>query len=430
MKRFTFLTIILLAATVASAQSNDELSARNVEPARARLIPYNNMAGAVEGKTSLSRYVANVEELTRTEAGTTVTFTTYFPLSVTWLNRQVVLRVGYASMAYTLYVNSQEVGYAPSGVMGAEFNITKFVKEGRNEVSIQLDSSLLANKLYESKEFKVAGIEVFSQPTIRVRDIAVTTTLNEQGEGIAEFAIPMKCDALNSKSTRLYYALRLGDKLLTEGYRDMTLDMRREDTVRFACVVPKNALWSASNPTLLRLDVESRIDNRIAECISREVGLREIALQDKALYINKELVPLNLVEWEEIKSVDKAKKKGYNGIVITLDESAEQVIAECAKRGLYVIVRTPIDTTLLGDNIKRGGNPSNDPMWNDSYIWRNTCVLNSTKGCCAIIGYEIAKGNTSGINIYDSYVLMKSLLPNHLIIYTGAAGEWATDISR
>lgn len=428
MKRFTFLAIILLVATMASAQSNEELSARNVEPARARLIPYNNMAGAIGGDASLSRYVAAVEEATRTESGSTVTFTTHFALPVAWLNRQVIVRIGYASTAYTLYVNSQEVGYAPSGVMGAEFNVTKFVNDGRNEISIQLDKSLLANKLYESKEFKVDNIEVFSQPTIRVRDICVNTTLNEQGDGIAEFAIPMKCDALNDKSTRLHYTLRLDEStVITEGYREMTLDMRREDTVRFACVVPKSALWSASNPTMLRLEVESRIDNRIAECVSREIGLREIALRDKALYVNKELVLPNLVEWAEVKSVDKAKKKGFNGIIVTLDHNADAIIAECAKKGLYVVVRTPIDTTLLGDDIKRGGNPSNDPMWNESYLWGNTCALHATKGCCAIIGYEIAKGNTSGINIYDSYVLMKSLVPNHLIIYTGAAGEWATD---
>ena len=428
MKRFTFLAIILLVATMASAQSNEELSARNVEPARARLIPYNNMAGAIAGDTSLSRYVAQVEESTRTEAGTTVTLTTHFALPIAWLNRQVIVRIGYASTAYTLYVNGQEVGYAPSGVMGAEFNVTKFVKEDRNEISLQLDKSLLANKLYESKDFKVDNIEVFTQPTIRVRDICVNTTLNEQGDGIAEFAIPMKCDALNDKSTRLHYTLRLDDStVVTEGYREMTLDMRREDTVRFACVVPKSMLWSASNPTMLRLEVESRIDNRIAECVCREVGLREIALRDKALYINKELVLPNLVEWAEVKSIDKAKKKGYNGIIVTLDHNAEAIIAECAKRGVYVVVRTPIDTTLLGDDIKRGGNPSNDPLWNDSYLWSNACVLHATKGCCAIIGYELAKGNTSGINIYDSYVLMKSLVPNHLIIYKGAAGEWATD---
>jgi beta-galactosidase len=386
------------------------------------------MEAAVEGNASLSRYIAKVEEPTRTEAGTTTTFTTHFALPVAWLNRQVIIRIGYASTAYTLYVNSQEVGYAPSGVMGAEFNITKLIKEGRNEISLQLDKSLLANKLYESKDFKVENIEVFTQPTIRVRDICVNTTLNEQGDGIAEFAIPMKCDALNSKSTRLHYTLRLCDStVVAEGYRDMTLDMRREDTLRFACVVPRKALWSVSNPTMLRLDVENRIENRIVECASREVGLRELSLREGALYLNGELFIPNLVEWAEVKSVDKAKKKGYNGIVITLDHNAYDVIAECAKKGVCVVVRTPIDTTLLGENIQRGGNPSNDPMWNESYLWRNLHALHSTKCCCAIIGYEIAKGNTSGINIYDTYLLMKSHLPNHLIIYDGAKGEWATD---
>ena len=347
------------------------------------------------------------------------------------LNRQVLIRIGYASTAYTLYVNGHEVGFVPSGVMGAEFNITKFSQEGRNEVLLMLDKSLLANKLYEAKGMTVEGIEVFSQPTIRIRDIAVNTTLNEQGEGVAEFAIPVKCDALNSKDCRIRYTLRLNDTtVVADGYREMALDMRREDTVRFACVVPNKAMWSASNPTLLRLDVESRIENRIVECVSSKVGLRDIALRKGKLYINNENVVPNLVEWDEIKSVDKAKKKGYNGIVVTLDRNADKVIAECAEKGLYVIVRTPIDTTLLGEDIKRGGNPSNDPLWNESYLWRNLQTLHTTKCNCAIIGYEIAKGKTSGINIYDTYVLLKSLVPNYLIIYGGAAGEWATDISR
>ena len=431
MKRYTFLAIILLVATMASAQSNNDLSARGVEPARPRLIPYNSMAGAIKGNASLSQFVAPIDDITRTEAGSSTTFTTHFAFPVKWLNRQVLIRIGYASTAYTLFVNGHEVGFVPSGVMGAEFNITKFSQEGRNEVSLQLDKSLLSNKLYEAKGMVVEGIEVFSQPTIRIRDIAVKTTLNEQGEGVAEFAIPVKCDALNSKDTRLHYTLRLNDTtVVADGYREMTLDMRREDTVRFACVVPNKALWSAVNPTLLRLDVESRIENRIVECVSRKVGLRDIALRKGKLYINNENVVPKLVEWDEIKSVDKAKKKGYNGIVITLDRNADEVIAECAEKGLYVVVRTPIDTTLLGEDIKRGGNPSNDPLWNENYLWRNLQTLHTTKCNCAIIGYEIAKGKTSGINIYDTYVLLKSLVPNHLVIYGGAAGEWATDISR
>ncbi|MBE6212403.1 MAG: hypothetical protein E7129_04610 [Rikenellaceae bacterium] len=430
MKRIQILATIFLVAIIGSAlaQENYDLSARTVEPARARLVPYHRMADAVAGNAVLSRFVAAVEEPTRSEGGSVATFTTHFALPVSWLNRQVILRVGYASAAYTVYVNGREAGFAPTGVMGAEFNITKLSKEGRNEISIVLDRSLLANKLYEPKTMTVENIEVFSQPTIRLRDIALNLSLNEQGEGVAEFAIPVKCDALNRKDARVHYTLRLNDTtVVAEGYREIALDMRREDTLRFACVVPARALWSAKSPTMLRLDLESRIDNRIAECVSRQVGLRELKLRKGKLYINNTEVVPNLAEWGAVKSLDEAKKYGYNGVVVTLDRNAEKVIEECAKRGMYVVVRTPIDTTLLGDDIRKGGNPSNDPMWNESYLWRNIHALNTVKGSCAVIGFEIAKGKTSGINIYDTYLLLKSLAPNHLVIYEGAKGEWATD---
>jgi len=321
------------------------------------------------------------------------------------------------------------MGFAPTGVMGAEFNITKATKEGRNEIMILLDKSSLANKLYEPKTLTVEQIEVFTQPTIRIRDIVAGVRLNEQGNGIVEVAIPIKCDALNPKSMRLHYALRLSDStLVTEGYRELTLDMRREDSLRFACIVPAKALWRADAPTKLRLDLESRIENRIVECVSQNIALRQIEIRNKQLFINNDKIVPNLVEYEAVKSLDEVKKFGYNGIIITLDKGAYKVIEECERRGLYVVVRTPIDTNLLGDHIRREGNPSNNPVWNESYLWRNIHALNSTKGYGAVIGYAISKGKTSGINIYDTYIALKSLLPHHLVIYEGAKGEWATDL--
>ena len=413
---------------IATAQTDYNISQRGVEPARTRTIPYHNMAAAIEGNASQSHFVAAMEDVVCSDNGATATFTTHFALPVKWLNRQVLLRVGYASSAYTIYINGREMGFAPNGVMGAEFNITKATIEGRNEVVITLDKSLLANKLYEPKELKVEGIEVLSQPAIRIRDIVANLRLNEQGEGIAEFAIPVKCDALNSKEMRMHYALRLNDTILVaEGYREMALDMRREDTIRFACIVPREMLWSANNPTLLRMELESRIDNRIAECISRKVALRQLHTHKDRRYINNELVVPNLVEWEAVKGFDEVKKYGYNGIILTLDKGAEKIIAEAEQLGLYVVVRIPIDTTLLGDDIRRGGNPSNDPMWNEHYLWNNHHALHTVKGYGAVIGYAIAKGKTSGVNIYDTYLSLKALQPHHLVIYEGASGEWATD---
>ena len=421
MKRYTLFIAILFAAVVVSAQEPYDLSARGVEPSRKRTIPYHTLAAAVAGDASQSRYVAVVEELERSDKGTATTFTTHFALPVSWLNRQTILRVGYASTAYKVVVNGREVGFIPTGAMGAEFNITKASKEGRNEVSLVLDLSYPANKLFQAKKMVVEGVEVFSQPTIRLRDVVTKTTLNASGDGVAEFAIPVKCDALNRKEMRVHYTLRMGDSLVVaDGYRELALDMRREDTLRFVTVVPAKALWSAKSPARLRLDLESRIDNRVVE-------LRNLTLESDKMRMNNEIIVPNLVEWEALKELDEAAKFGYNGVIVTLNRGAERVVEECAKRGLYVVVRAPIDTTLLGDHIRRGGNPSNDPLWSESYLWRNLNALYATQGNCAIIGYSIAKGKTSGVNIYDSYLMLKSLAPNSLVIYDGAKGEWATD---
>ena len=428
MKRYTLFIAILFAAVAVSAQEPYDLSARGVEPSRKRTIPYHTLAAAVAGDASQSRYVAAVEELERSDKGTATTFTTHFALPVSWLNRQTILRVGYASTAYKVVVNGREVGFIPTGAMGAEFNITKASKEGRNEVSLVLDLSYPANKLFQAKKMVVEGVEVFSQPTIRLRDVVTKTTLNASGDGVAEFAIPVKYDALNRKEMRVHYTLRMGDSLVVaDGYRELALDMRREDTLRFVTVVPAKALWSAKSPARLRLDLESRIDNRVVECQSHLVGLRNLTLESDKMRMNNEIIVPNLVEWEALKELDEAAKFGYNGVIVTLNRGAERVVEECAKRGLYVVVRAPIDTTLLGDHIRRGGNPSNDPLWSESYLWRNLNALYATQGNCAIIGYSIAKGKTSGVNIYDSYLMLKSLAPNSLVIYDGAKGEWATD---
>lgn len=430
MKRALFLATILIVAlsNTAFAQSAYDLAARGVEPARSRYIPYHNMEGAIKGEVSTSRYVTVIEEPTRSDNGTVATYTTHFALPVNWLNRQIILRIGYASSAYSVYINGREVGFAPTGVMGCEFNITKASAEGRNEIVVKLDKSLLANKIYAPKEIALEGIEVIAQPTMRIRNIITRTALNDAGNGVSEFVIPIKCNSLNRKEMRMRYTLRLGDSLVVaDGYREMALDMRREDTLYFTCIVPAKGLWSAKNPAKLRLDLENRIDNRIVECVSIPVRLRQIELRDNKLYINREEVTPNLAEWEAVKSIDEAKKYGYNGIIVTLDKDAHKVIEECNNQGFYVVVRTPIDTTLLGEHIRRGGNPSNDPLWNESYLWRNIHALNTTSREGCVIGYAIAKGKTSGLNIYDSYLLMKSLAPNHLVIYEGAKGEWATD---
>lgn len=412
MKKLLLLSLIFLLALSAHASER-------AEAPRRKLLPQHSAKGDTP-----SRYV---ESLTVWQSAND-TLRSTFAMPVWWINRQILIRIGGAECAYDLMVNGRHAGYASSGATASEFNITRYTQEGRNEVAIVPARTERDNALYQNDVRGLHDVAVICQPTIRVRDIATTTRLNDNGDGVAEVSIAVKCDALNPKSCRLHYALRLNDSiLLTEGYREMSLNMRREDTVRFACVVPKSALWSRREPHLLRLDIENKIDNRLAERVSCDVGLRHTALKENILRINGEPVTLHLAEAKALKNLDELERFGYNGIIIDCDNRTDSLLTECDRRGIYAVVCAPIDTRSLGNDIRRNGNPTNNPNYTDSFLRRNYQSLHTTKHHPSVIGYMIGRGTTRGIAIYESYLRMKSLAPDLPILYPGAENEWCTD---
>lgn len=428
--RFTAIIISILCAVQVSAQvrySFDGDKPENAEPPRREILPYNKVR-VIAGDADKYAYIAMPTAWNCTKADGRTEYSSSFSMPLSWLNRQIILRIGYSSAAFEVEVNGKKVGYSPDGIGATEFNITKYAHDGSNKIAIIQHDDALTNEIYKGAKSGISDIKIICQPTIRVRDIICDTRLNDDGDGIAEFGIVVKCDALNPKRTKLDYTLRLRDTvILAEGNRSVELDMRREDTVRFAVRIPKQALWSANNPEMLRLDVINRIDGRIAECISREIGARAIDVQDNAMYVNGRIVKLYLTDYCAGAEIGKIVSGGNNGIVVTCGDISESLLDECDKRGIYVMATSAIDTSAAGTSIRRGGNPSNDPAWHDTYILRNEKNYHTMKSHPSVIGYIIGKGGTTGINVYESYLRMKSLERRLPVLYEGANGEWCSD---
>ena len=425
--------IILLIAAIltclsTSAQSLAEPFYRT-EPPRSEVVPYGRASDAVTGEPSCSNYVAKLAPWSVSEDGRE--YSSSFAVPVWWLNRQVILRVAHTTSAYEVLVDSNRVGFAASGAVPVEFNLTKVAKEGRHTLTIRLVDAEQnrVNRLFrEGAKPAVEGVSVVCQPSIRIRDIDCSTTINDLGEGIAEFDLVVKCDALNPKRSRIGYTLYLNDTtVLTRGYSDIALDMRREDTVRFMARVPQTALWSCDNPHMLTLDIESRMDNRVVECIRHKLGVRAADVADSKFYLNYKPLTLHLADYDSSKSVEEQITAGVNGLVVPMDYATESLLSECDNRGVLVFVLTAIDTIPLGENIRRGGNPSNDPFWLDTYLSFNRATYYTTHHHPCVVGYALAAGKTTGINVYESYLMLKNIEPRLPIIYEGAGGEWCSD---
>ncbi len=430
-----FLTIVLsiLCATSVSAQvqySFEGDRAVGTEPTRAELLPYNKTRVVAGGKDELA-YITLPTDWNVATVDSRTEYRSVFTMPLAWLNRQVLLRIGRSSAAFDVLVNGKKAGYCPNGAVATEFNVTKLAQQGRNTIAIVLHNDARVNAIFGQLPAGITDIKVVCQPTIRIRDIISQTTLEEDGSVSTEIGIIVKCDALNPKQARIEYALRLRDTIVVaEGYRDIALDMRREDTLRIRTRLPKEALWSAATPTLLRLELNNRIAGRIVESIGRNIGARETVVKDNTLYINGTPTRLRLTEYSQFVDVDKALAAGFNGFVVPNGVAPERFYAECDERGIYVVSASAIDATPFSGSIRRDGNPTNDPAWHDTFLARNEDNYLFVRSHQSVVGYIIGRGTTTGINIYESYLLMKRLEGNLPIIYEGAGDEWCSDKVR
>lgn len=90
-----------------------------------------------------------------------------------------------------------------------------------------------------------------------------------------DVSLVVKTESLNEKRARIHYELVAADTVVVEyGYRDMSVGMRGEDTVKFMARVPVSALWSEQSPTRLKLNFKTQVEGRYAEYYSLPTTFR------------------------------------------------------------------------------------------------------------------------------------------------------------
>ena len=133
----------------------------------------------------------------------------------------------------------------------------------------------------------IGGAWLMSQPTLRVRDVVTRTRMGEDGNATAEIAVAVKSEALNPRTSRIHYQLLTptGENAAA-GQKDVTLDMRREDTLRFLARIPANLLWSAELPTQYTLRLKTQHEGRYVEYLELRLGFRSVEMQDGRMSLN------------------------------------------------------------------------------------------------------------------------------------------------
>lgn len=428
--RSIFSIIALFSLCGTSAQEYTPTYGRELPRGEVLAYPTAQEATAADGGDN--RYFTRLTEWTRDGN----VFSTPFTMPFGWANRQVLFYLEWASTDYEIRVNGRTVARNADANVPAEFNITRQAREGRNTLEIVVATPSAVAPLESWKETPAPAIGpawLMSQPTMRIRDVLVKTWRSNDADerAIAEVGIVVKSDALNERTSRIWYELLTPTgETAAAGHADLTLDMRREDTVRLLARIPDNLLWSPELPTQYTLRLKTQHEGRYSEYQEYRLGFRTVEMKEGALFVNGRPAALRVREVPatiDRNEIAALREQGYNTFKLLPGPVPPSFYDICDVQGVYVIAQAPVDTRRSGESRRKGGNPSNDPAWRQAFIERAENSYHTSKRHPSVIAFSLAAQSANGTNLYESYLKMKQQDEARPFIYPDAGGEWNSD---
>jgi len=111
-------------------------------------------------------------------------YRTEFTIPGDWKGREVFLHFDGVKSAFYLWLNGEKVGYSQGSMTPAEFNITRYLRKGKNILAAEVYRWSDGSYLEDQDMWRLSGIYrdvyLFSTPTVHISDFFVRTDLDEQ----------------------------------------------------------------------------------------------------------------------------------------------------------------------------------------------------------------------------------------------------------
>ena len=256
-----------------------------------------------------------------------------------WDGKQVVAHFGSVTSNIYLFVNGHFAGYAEDSKVAAEFDITKFVKPGKNLVAFQTFRWCDGSWDEDQDFWRLSGVArncyLFAKnPAIQVSNVKITPDLlngyqdgellinvNVKGNPIIDFQLLNANNQVVGKSSGSFHNMSTGSARFT---------------------VRNVKKWTAETPylyTLLAI-VKDRKGN-VVEVIPQKVGFRKVEIKNSQLLVNGQPVL--------IKGADRHEMDPDGGYVVTRERMIQDI--KIMKR--------------LNINAVRTCHYPDDPVWYD-----------------------------------------------------------------
>ncbi len=347
-----------------------------------------------------------------------------FTIPSGWRDKEVFLNFDGVSSAFNVWINGEKVGYSEDSKTTAEFNITPFLRKGKNNIAVEVYRYCDGSYLECQDFFRLSGIQrsvwLHARPKTYIRDyFAVPTLVNDYTDGLLDLTVELADAGRRPSALRLEAGLYDGEtKIFGE-----TKDVQAFDSlavVELNSGIPDVSPWSAESPSLYTL-VLTLADNRgrVLESISARIGFRTAEVKGGRFLVNGKAIRLkgtNIHEHDPVRghTIDEAlmlkdirlmKMNNINAVRTSHYPQPERFYELCDEYGLYLIDEANIESHGIGYHPDI--TLANRPEWLDQHMFRTVRMVERDKNHPSVITWSLGNEAGDGQNFVETYKWIK-----------------------
>ena len=369
-----------------------------------------------------------------------------------WKERQTFIVFDGVEAAAYYWVNGQFVGYSEDSRLPNEFNITKYLKDGKNTLAVEVYRYSDGSYLEGQDMWRLSGIfrnvYLMSTPELHIRDFEVKTILDENYTD-TELAVKARVRNYGKRpfsKAKVEITLLdenknpVGSNTLASAETEYTLP-EAESIVNLKAKISNPKKWSAEQPNLYTLVLKLKTEkDSVIEYESVRVGFRKSEIKDGLLQVNGKPILIKGTNRHEhdpdkahfisdelmIKDITLMKQHNINTVRTSHYPNDTRWYELCDEYGLYVIDEANVESHGIGYKWEK--TLANKPEWLQSHLERNQRMLERDKNHPSVIIWSLGNEAGDGTNFQEAYDWMKMRDPSRPIHYEQSKQKYHTDI--
>ncbi len=347
-----------------------------------------------------------------------------------WDGKDIKIHFGSVTSNIYLWVNGEFVGYSEDSKLGTEFDLTKYLKTGKNRIAFQVFRWSDGSFLEDQDFFRLSGVArevyLYAREEAQIEDITITTDLDKQ---FRNAILNVKAELVGAAS-KVVFELKDGDKTVVSqtvtpenGLAEMSQSVKN----------PKK--WSAEAPNLYTLYATIYdAQGNVSEVIPQRVGFRNIEIKNSQVLVNGQPVLFkgaNRHELDPDGGYEVSKERMLQDIFMFKSNNLNAVRTShypndplwldlCDQYGLYVVDEANIESHGMYYGKE---SLAKDSRFELAHVERTTRMIERDKNHPSVIFWSMGNEAGHGDNFRKTYDIMKKMDATRPVQYERAIYE-------